>query len=165
MQRRRIIRFLIIFLLILVTSWLFLNYLKYNVKYYQLFRDHRELFETVKDGVESIDDSKLEYTYENWGVFLYNASYQYHVEVTQTLQDNIGQIKVSSKGALSKLSYNESDGEKLLTFVFDWEGVNGDTYHIVYCKSGKVVERHYRDKDVEYDLIKLDDDWYGTRIR
>ncbi|WP_078551652.1 hypothetical protein [Bacillus alkalicellulosilyticus] len=140
MQRRRIIRFLIIFLLILVTSWLFLNYLKYNVRYYQLFKEQRELFEEIKDGVESIDDTKLEYTNENWGAFLYIPSYQYHDEVDPSLQDTIRLMKVLSKGALSRLTYDERDGENLLTFTFDWERVDGDTYHIVYCKSGKVVE-------------------------
>ncbi|WP_078551651.1 hypothetical protein [Bacillus alkalicellulosilyticus] len=165
MQRRRIIRFLIIFLFLAVPIWLFLNYLKYNVEYYQLFRDQRELFEAVKDEVESIDDSKLDFTSNGETILLYYASNKFHDEVPWSLQDKIRQLKKLSEEELSKLSYVESDEKNLLIFTFDWERVNGDTYHIVYCKNGEVVESYYSDKDVEYDLIKLDDDWYGTRIR
>lgn len=161
MLRRRIIKFGISVLVVFVAIGLFLNYMKSNVEHYHLFEDRRELFEAVKDEIEHIDKSKLGYQSNPWGSLLYTRN-QFHDEVRSNLRYKIKQIKSGSD--LSKLRYDESEGDILIIFSFNWERVDGNTYHIVYCKSKDVVESYYRDKDVEYDLIKLDDDWYGTKI-
>lgn len=165
MLRRKIIRFGIIAPLVILTVWLFINYMKSNVEYYHLFEDQHELFKAVKDEIEHSEKSKLGYQSNTWGNILYNNPKQFHDEVRPSLREKIKQINHLSGGELSVLSYDESDGKILITFTFDWERVDGDTYDIVYSKSRDGVERYYSDRNIQYDLIMLDDDWYGTRIK
>ncbi|WP_182200278.1 hypothetical protein [Paraliobacillus salinarum] len=140
--------------------------MKTNVRYYHFFEDQRELFEDVKDGIDHIDKSKLEWQRSNpWGSLLYSVPNMFDDEVQPSLQDKINQINDLLGGELSRLRYYERDGQSLIIFVFDWERVDGDTYDIVYSKSRDALESYYSNRNVQYDLIKLDDDWYGTRIR
>lgn len=138
--------------------------MKSNVEYYHLFEDQPEVFEAVKDEVGHFDKSKIGYESNTWDCLLYNPN-QFHDEVRPSLRNKIMQINELSGGDLSKLRYHESDGKTLIIFTFDWERVDGDTYHIVYSENRDGVESYYNDRNVQYDLIELDDDWYGTRIR
>jgi hypothetical protein len=166
MHRRRIIAFsMALFLVVFAAIWLFINYSKSNVEYYHLFENQRELFQAVKDEIGYIEKSKSGHQSNTWDNPLYDAPNQFHDEAGPSLRDKIKQIFELSGGELSKLRYDKSNGEILIIFTFDWERVDGDTYEIVYSKSRDGVESYYSDKNVQYDLIELDENWYGTRIR
>ena len=166
MNRRKIIAVLCVF----VAIYLVVAYMNSRVEYYQVFKDQRELFIEVKDGVEGMGEKKLGYESDSGDISLFRnggnaAPDQFHDEVSDNLLSNIEQINELSGDKLDQLRYAQSDGEMLISFVFDWERAYGDTYNIVYCESRDVVEGLYDDMEVEYDLKELGEGWYGTRVR
>jgi hypothetical protein len=169
MFRRKTIKLSIVVVVIFMATWLFITYMDSNVEYYHIFEDQPGLFDAVKDEVDGIERSKLGYQSNNGDIFLYKnggnaAPDLFHPEVSTNLQGKIQQINELSGDKLSQIRYVESDGRRLISFVFDWERAYGDTYHIVYCKSQDEIGKSF-DENVIYDLKQLDGDWYGTRIR
>ena len=166
MNRRKSIAVLLVF----VAVCLVVVYMNSRVEYYQVFKDQRELFKEMKDEVEGIGEKKLGYESDSGDTCLYRnggnaAPDQFHDEVSDNLLSDIEHINELSGDILDQIRYAQSDGEMLISFVFDWERTYGDTYHIVYCKSRDVVEGLYDDMEVEYDLKELGEGWYGTRVR
>jgi hypothetical protein len=167
MLRRKIIGFSVAVLVIFVVIWLVMTYMNSTVEYYHVFKEQRELFEVVKDEVE---DSVLMYQRNYGDGHLYRnggnaAPDQFKDEVSAILQKRIKQINKFSGNKLDHLKYAESDGEVLISFIFDWERAYGDTYHIVYCKSRGRIVQFYNDRKVKFHLKDLEDDWYGIWIR
>jgi hypothetical protein len=167
MLRRKIIGFSVAVLVIFVAIWLVMAYMNSTVEYYHVFKEKRELFEVVKDEVE---DSGLMYQSNYGDGLLYRnggnaAPDQFKDEVSAILQKRIKQINKFSGNKLDHLKYAESDGEVLISFIFDWERAYGDTYHIVYCKSQERIVQFYNDKKVKFHLKDLENDWYGIWIR
>ena len=164
MNRRKIIA------VVFLAFCLVVAYMNTRVEYYQVFKDQRELFKEVKDEVEGMEEKKLGYESDSGDIFLFRnggnaAPDQLHNEGSDNLMSNIEQINDLSGGKLDQLRYVQSDGEMLISFVFDWERAYGDTYHIVYCESRDVVEGLYDDMEIEYDLKELGEGWYGIRVR
>ena len=166
MNRRKIIAVLLVF----VAVCLVVVYMNSRVEYYQVFKDQRELFKEMKDEVEGMGEKKLGYGSDSGDIFLFRnggnaAPDQFHDEVSDNLLSNIEQMNELSGDTLDQLRYSQSDGEMLISFVFDWERTYGNTYHIVYCESRDVVEGLYDDMEVEYDLKELGEGWYGIWVR
>lgn len=154
--------------LILVAAGLVISYNNSKEKY-DIFQDHRELFEAVKDEAELLMSS-LDNRSDIGNTFLYSnngnaTAHQFHDGVNASLQGKVRQIAALSEDKLNFLRYSRQDGKSFIRFVFDWEGENGNTYHIVYCESQDVVEIAYEEEPVKYKLDKLADGWYGIEIR
>lgn len=171
MSRRRIVLFGIAVIVMIVAAGLVIHLI--TKAKYDIFEDHHELFEAVKDEAEQlVSNQDGQGDIEN--IFLYSyggnaAANQFHDVVTDSLQGKIQQITALSKDKLYFLRYSRHDGKSIIRFVFNWEREYRDTYHIVYCESYDEVVRDY-DREpngdpVEYDLVKLGDGWYGIRIR
>ncbi|WNS42324.1 hypothetical protein [Paenibacillus sp. MMS20-IR301] len=154
--------------LILAAAALVVSYNNSKAKY-DVFREHSGLFEAVKDGtgllmtrLDNRSDISNTFIYSNNG----NAiGHQFLEGVGAGLQGKVQQIIASSADKLNFVRYSRQDGKSLIRFVFDWEGENGNTYHIVYCDSRDLVEKTYSEEAVKYGLDKLADGWYGIEIK
>lgn len=153
---------------IIVALGVIINYNHSSAKY-NIYRDHRELFEAVKDETELLMTSRDNRS-DIGNTFIYSnngnaVGHQFLDGVDADLQGKVGQIIAVSEDKLNFLRYSRQNGKSLLRFVFDWEGENGDTYHIVYCDSQDLVEKAYSEEPVNYKLHTLADGWYGVEIK
>ena len=67
MNRRKIIAVLLVF----VAICLVVAYMNSRVEYYQVFKDHLELFKEAKDEVEGMGEKKLWYESDSGDFFLF----------------------------------------------------------------------------------------------
>ncbi|AIQ33072.1 hypothetical protein P40081_36925 [Paenibacillus sp. FSL P4-0081] len=155
-------------ILMLVAAGLIISYNNPKAKY-EIYQDHRELFAAVKDETELLMTS-LDNRSDIGNTFIYSnngnaVGHQFLDGANADLQDKVGQIIAVSEDKLNFLRYSRQDGKSLLRFVFDWEGENGNTYHIVYCDSQDLVEKAYNEEPANYKLDQLADGWYGIEIK
>jgi hypothetical protein len=78
------------------------------------------------DEVESMEDNGLGYQSDFGNNLLYRkggnaAPDQFQDEVSASLRNKIKQINELSGNKLDHLKYVESNGEVLISFIFDWE--------------------------------------------
>ncbi len=170
-RRKRTLFRVIAAVVIVVVAGFVINYIHSEAEY-DIFKDHRELFEAVKNEAELLVGDQADHgKRDNIGnIFLYThggnaAADQFYDVMSASLQGKIQQIAVLSGDELSFLRYSKQEGKSLFRFVFDWERVYGNTYHIVYCESRDMVEKIYDGEPAEYVLHELDEGWYGIRIR
>lgn len=168
MSRRRFVLYSLAAAIILVVAGFVITYNSSKAKY-DIFLNHRELFEAVRDESEQLMD-KLDNRSDIGNTFLYSvngnaAAHQFHDSVNANLQAQIRKIAAMTEDKLNFLRYSRLNGKSFLRFVFDWEAEYGNTYHIVYCESRDVVERAYQEEPVKYVLRDLDDGWYGIEIK
>lgn len=155
-------------ILMLVAAGLIISYNNSKAKY-EVYQDHRELFGSVKEETELLMTS-LDNRSDIGNTFVYSnngnaVGHQFLDGVNAGLQGNVQQIIAVSEDKLNFLRYSRQNGKSLLRFVFDWEGENGNTYHIVYCDSQDLVEKAYNEEPVNYKLDKLADGWYGIELK
>ncbi|MEK4325484.1 hypothetical protein MKX70_06375 [Paenibacillus sp. FSL R7-0312] len=167
MGRTRIVFIGIAAAVIIVALGVIINYNHSSAKY-DIYRDHRELFEAVKEETELLMTS-LDNRSDIGNTFIYSnngnaVGHQFLDGANAGLQGNIQQIIEVSEDKLNFLRYSRQDGKSLLRFVFDWEGEKGNTYHIVYCDSQDLVEKAYSEEPANYKLDTLADGWYGIEI-
>ena len=168
MNRRKLILVGIAVTVMLMAAGLVINN-NHSKGKYDIFADHRGLFEAVKDEA-GLYMSNLDNRSDIGNTFLYSnngnaVDYQFHDGVDASLQDKVRQIIALSEDKLNFLRYSRQDGKDFIRFVFDWEGENGNTYHIVYCESQSMVERAYEEEPVKYVLDRLDEGWFGIEIK
>lgn len=169
MNRRKLALFGgIVAVVVVVVTGIIINYIHSEAKY-EIFKDHRELFQAVKDEAVLLMSEQGDRN-EIGDTFLYSnggnaAADQFYDVMSMSLQDKIQQIALLSEDKLSFLRYSKQEGESFLRFVFDWERVYGNTYHIVYCESRDRVKKAYDEEPVKYVLDELGEGWYGIKIR
>lgn len=142
---------------------------KYDRAKYDIFKEHPELFEAVKDEAERLmrkqegrSDTGVTILYSTGG----NASVDYFDDVVNArLQSMIHELEVLSEGKLSILRYSKQGGKSLIQFLFDWESAYGNPYHIVYSESRNILVNDYDSEHIEYVLDKLRDKWYGIALK
>ncbi|AIQ44361.1 hypothetical protein MKZ24_05310 [Paenibacillus sp. FSL R7-0297] len=167
MGRTRIVFIGIAAAVIIVALGVIINYNHSSAKY-DIYRDHRELFEAVKEETELLMTS-LDNRSDIGNTFIYSnngnaVGHQFLDGANAGLQGNVQQIIEVSEDKLNFVRYSRQDGKSLLRFVFDWEGEKGNTYHIVYCDSQDLVEKAYSEEPANYKLDTLADGWYGIEI-
>lgn len=167
MGRTRIVFIGIAAAVIIVALGVIINYNHSSAKY-DIYRDHRELFEAVKEETELLMTS-LDNRSDIGNTFIYSnngnaVGHQFLDGANAGLQGNVQQIIEVSEDKLNFVRYSRQDGKSLLRSVFDWEGEKGNTYHIVYCDSQDLVEKAYSEEPANYKLDTLADGWYGIEI-
>ncbi|MCL6606374.1 MAG: hypothetical protein K6T94_26195 [Paenibacillus sp.] len=160
---------LAVVVLVVAAGYIFTD-MYYKAKY-DIFKEHHELFEAVKDEAELIMSKQEGGSDTDTGVtILYatggNASVDsFDDVVSASLQSKIRELDVLSEGKLSILRYSKHGGESLIQFLFDWESAYGDPYHIVYCGNRDILVKDYESEHIEYVLDKLKDNWYGIALK
>jgi hypothetical protein len=153
---------------LVVAAWFVFTDRYYRAKY-DIFKEHPQLFEAVKDEAERLmskqegrSDTGVTILYDTGG----NASADYYDEVVNaSLKNKIQELDVLSEGKLSILRYSKQGGESLIQFLFDWESAYGNPYNIVYCESRDRLVNDYDSEHIEYVLDKLKGNWYGIALK
>jgi hypothetical protein len=167
MRFKKLLIGLAVVLLVVAAGYVFTD--RYYRAKYDIFKEHHELFEAVKDEAELLM-SKQEGGSDTGVTILYatggNASVDSFDDVVDaSLQSKIRELDVLSEGKLSILRYSRQGGESLIQFLFDWESAYGNPYHIVYCKSRDILVNDYDREHIDYVLDKLKDNWYGIALK
>lgn len=158
---------LAVVVLVVATGYVFSD-MYYRAKY-DIFKEHYELFEAVKDEAEHLMNKQEEGS-DTGVTILYNTGGNASIDsfdevVNPSLQSKIRELDVLSEGKLSILRYSKQGGESLIQFLFDWESAYGNPYHIVYCESRDILVNDYDSEHIEYVLDKLKDNWYGIALK
>ncbi|MBQ4901176.1 hypothetical protein KB559_20235 [Paenibacillus sp. Marseille-P2973] len=167
MSFKKIFIGLAVVVLVVAAGYVFSD-MYYKAKY-DIFKEHHELFEAVKDETELLMN-KQEEAGDTGVTILYNTGGNASIDsfdevVNPSLQNKIQELDVLSEGKLSILRYSKQGGESLIQFLFDWESAYGDPYHIVYCESRDILVNDYDSEHMEYVLDKLKDNWYGIALK